>query len=446
MEGSHFVLHAALILKPKFYFASGAALTTIIAMGFIVSPFSAQASEETKFSLTEAGRLPEGNDLSSLTPDKSQEISRKITTSTGLAISPLMVAGCLGFYHWWVTSPEKRQKLSVFYQPYVWGTFLTISLLFWLNSCIGTVIPFLKKPMDFIESIENTLSAFLLGLPLIFLTQIPANLEFSAMANPAGHKFAGLMLPFFESGSQAFTAFTWVIWIPVLGMCFFSVWALSQFLNFLIVISPWGGIDLLLRMAKGFVLAAIFGALLISPWLALMLCSLLILSSLLLLRLTVRACCFVLYLSLDLFLGICAPKKEVGHTVRAYALATVGKIKRRSLGKLEISEDGDVYFRAGRKKILPLGEGLEIRHGLLGGVITDASSEKKRDLLRISNRYRLIHMQVAERYGLSFSPMDTATDAESATRGQTGSLQSSLAGPIAWLKQNFAKICSEMKV
>ena len=218
MEGSHFALLAEPILKLKSFLFPETMLATIVAIGFLGSPSSGQVSEETEHFVKEARHLSQDNDLSLLNPEKSQELSQKITTSTGLAISPLMVAGCLGFYHWWVAAPEKRQHLNLFYQPYIWGTFLAISLLFLLNSCIGTIIPFLKKPMDFVESIENTFSAFLIGLPLILLTQIPPNLEFSVVADPATHQFAGMTLPFFGSSSQAFTALTLLFWAPVLGV------------------------------------------------------------------------------------------------------------------------------------------------------------------------------------------------------------------------------------
>lgn len=344
-------------------------------------------------------------------PPKSEleNLSYKISSATGIAISPLVVAGCLGCYHWWVAPSEERSQLNIFYQPYAWGTFLGLGLLFLINSFIGTVIPFLKKPMDFVETIEHAVSGLLIGLPLILLMNLPADFQLAGSATGTGQVTAGFVPSFLAIDSWFSNALTWVFWIPVFGVCFFSVWALSQFLNLLILLSPWGGIDLLLRTVKGVVLAAILGAALISPWLALFLCSLIIVVSMLMLHFTYRACRFVFYLTFDLLMACWSPQKEVSGAVRAYALTKIGKVKKRALGKLEILEDGRAHFRVGRKKTIPLGEGFELRHGLLGGVISDVSGKKRKDLLRISKRYRLVHGEVAQRFGLTLSSAEIPT-------------------------------------
>ena len=169
-------------------------------------------------------------------PPKSEleNLSYKISSATGIAISPLVVAGCLGCYHWWVAPSEERSQLNIFYQPYAWGTFLGLGLLFLINSFIGTVIPFLKKPMDFVETIEHAVSGLLIGLPLILLMNLPADFQLAGSATGTGQVTAGFVPSFLAIDSWFSNALTWVFWIPVFGVCFFSVWALSQFLNLLI--------------------------------------------------------------------------------------------------------------------------------------------------------------------------------------------------------------------
>lgn len=385
---------------------------------------------------------------SSAVPPKSdlENLSYKISSATGIAISPLVVAGCLGCYHWWVASSEERSQLNIFYQPYAWGTFLGLGLLFLINSFIGTIIPFLKKPMDFVETIEHTVSGLLIGLPLILLMNLPADFQLAASTTGTGQVTAGFVPSFLATDSWFSTALTLIFWVPMFGVCFFSVWALSQFLNLLILLSPWGGIDLVLRTLKGVILVAILGSALISPWLALFLCSLIIVVSMLMLHFTYRACRFIFYLTFDLLMACCSPKKEISGPVRAYALTKLGKVKKRALGKLEILEDGRAHFRAGRKKTILLGEGLELRHGLLGGVISEVSGKKRKDLLRISKRYRLVHGEVAQRFGLTLSSSEIPTpEILEAVPGASSSYDRMPLTVFARWKNSFMRIGAEIR-
>jgi hypothetical protein len=384
---------------------------------------------------------------SSLEKSQLEQLSNKISTSTGLAISPLVVAGGLGGYQWWITPPEHRAKLALFYHPWVWGAFLGLGFLFLMNSCIGTLIPFLKKPMDLVETFEHTATGLLIGLPIFIFMQIPSSLVMPSVATHLPDATAGFIVPFFSASSWVFSAFTWIFWLPVLLICFFSVWALSQFINLLILLSPWGGFDLLLRMIRGTALVVIFLAALISPWLALLVCSLIILFSLLFIRFTLRACRFAAYLTLDLFLGIFCPHRSVGRKLSAYTLVALGQARKRTLGRVEPSADGCAQFCYGRKEVIQLGRGLELRDGLLGGVISESGTDSGRKLVRISKRYRLLQPQVAENLGLVIpsGPVKIITAPKQAALGIVRKCDTRVSQAFERWKNNLIQICAEIK-
>lgn len=383
----------------------------------------------------------------SLEKSQLEQLSNKISTATGLAISPLVVAGGLGGYHWWITAPEHRAELALFYHPLMWGTFLGLGFLFLVNSCVGTLIPFLKKPMDFVETIEHAVSGILIGLPIFILMQIPSSLVVSLAAAAPPDAMAGFAVPFFGASPLVFSAFTWLFWFPVLLICFFSVWALSQFINLLILLSPWGGFDLLLRIVRGTALGVVFVAALVSPWLALLVCSLIIFFSLLFVRFTLRACRFAAYLTLDIFLGIFLPHQALGRKLSGYTLVALGQARRRTLGSVELSADGCAQFCYGRKKVITLGRGLELKDGFLGGVIAESGTDSGRKLVRISKRYRLLHPQVAQSMGLvmSMGSVKTTTATKQAALGMVGSFDTRMRPAFERWKNNLMQICTEMK-
>jgi len=387
--------------------------------------------------------LPRGGAI----PEKSEleNLSVKISSATGLAISPLVVAGCLGSYQWWVTAPEDRPRLSLFCHPLAWGTFLGLGLLFLANSFIGSAIPILKKPMDFVETIEHAVSGLLIGLPLMILMKIPASLVVSGLDAPAVGTVAGFVLPISAVPVSVSAALTWFFWVPVLGLCFVSVWALSQFVNLLILLSPWGGLDLLLRALRGATLGLIFLATLISPWLALLFCLLIIVVALLMLRLTWRACHFAAYLAWDIFWGVVKPRRKLNGFVRAYALASWGEVRKGTLGKLEISQDGIVRFCYGRNKSSLLGEGLELKDGWLGGIIVDARSLPPKNLLRISKRFRCLHQEVALRYGL-IPPVQVLGSSQVTSSHTAWTGERSLGGAVESWRGLLSRIVAEIKI
>ena len=337
-----------------------------------------------------------------------EKAAEYIQTTTAIAISPLLVVGAKGLTKWYKTPADQRSSLSFINRPWVWGVFLGIGIFFIINSFIGTLIPPLKKPMDLIEPFEHIVSGFLIGLPIVVSMVLSSTQSVAALFAGSGSAVAGFILPDIASISWASVALTTVVWTIVVVICFVSVWSFSQFMNLLIVLSPWGGIDLGLRICKGIVLVAIIVAGFISPWLSIILCGAIIVSTLLALKISLRASRYLLYLISDFVFGQFRPHRGQVREVKACALTRIEKVKKRTVGILDFYDDGKVRFRHFGGNFHELPAGLELRDEFLGGVVLDPTKEKNSYLFRISRRYRLRHIEVAQRLQLAYSDPDPA--------------------------------------
>ena len=97
-----------------------------------------------------------------------EELATAVTLATGVPISPLLGVSALGALRWWHTPDSARAALPWYGRPWFWGSGLFLAFLFAANTTIGSLVPGLKKPMDFVEEHENKLSA-LVAAPIVLL-------------------------------------------------------------------------------------------------------------------------------------------------------------------------------------------------------------------------------------------------------------------------------------
>ena len=78
--------------------------------------------------------------------------------------------------------------------PLAWGTGLFLAFLFAANTTIGSLLPGLKKPMDFVEHYENQASA-LLASPIVL---VEAHRLVTGAFGPGAVPAESAALPVFE--------------------------------------------------------------------------------------------------------------------------------------------------------------------------------------------------------------------------------------------------------
>jgi len=190
---------------------------------------------------------------------RAVQLERWITTSTGLAISPLLGMGVLGGVEWFRATPEERAALPWYTTPWVWGTALGIFLLATAKDTIGVVVPeALKKPLTVLEVLEDKLSAVIVAfavLPSAVAASFPE--AWGAPGSGGGPVPAVVAMP--------------LVAVPLLLMgllvgIFGVVFLVSHACKCLLLLSPSSFVTAALKGAKGAFLLAFAGTAVVAPW------------------------------------------------------------------------------------------------------------------------------------------------------------------------------------
>lgn len=226
-----------------------------------VSPFNyaAEADIVERLGVTEAdGRLP------------GVALAEGVSQLTGVAVSPLLGVSVIGTWKYFTTPEELRDTLPWICHPAFWGIGISILLLCFFKDTIGSVAPsFVKKPLDFLELFEDKFSAIIAGSAFVpFLVQ-----QYAAFAPQSSESIVGTaMMP---APVLAAIDPVW-IWTPIALIGFFTVWIVSHAITVLAALSPFRILEVFLRGSRLALLGLVALLYLISPVLAAVLCSILI--------------------------------------------------------------------------------------------------------------------------------------------------------------------------
>jgi hypothetical protein len=300
-------------------------------------------------------------------------LAEGITQLTGVAISPLLGVSGVGAWEYFTTEASRRPELPWFCHPVAWGIGFGILALVLIKDLSGAAMPaMLKKPLDVIELFENKLSAIVASAALVpFLDRQIAEVFAREEGPVAAAGFAASGLATIEPALAQSPTLLLALLVPLSLIAFFAVWLSSHALNVLILLSPFGFLDLFLKAAR--VLFVAFLALLsaVAPVLAAILCGILILAALWFAPRAFRVCLFGSVMSIDLIRSL-VRKSERHETTRAFLARPMGSIAALSLGRLEPSAEGEVVFSSrfllvgpSRSVILPPAAELELEKGLL---------------------------------------------------------------------------------
>jgi hypothetical protein len=230
----------------------------------------------------------------------------------------------------------------------------------------------LKKPLDVIELFENKLSAIVASAALVpFLDRQIAQVFAREEGPVAAAGLAASGLATIDPALAQSPTLLIALLVPLFLIAFFAVWLSSHALNVLILLSPFGFLDLFLKATR--FLFVVFLALLsaVAPVLAAIFCGMLILAALWFAPRAFRVCLFGSVMSIDLIRSL-VRKSERHENTRAFLARPVGSIAALSLGRLEPSAEGEVVFSSrfllvgpARRVILPSAAELELEKGLL---------------------------------------------------------------------------------
>lgn len=279
-------------------------------------------------------------------------LAQTITEVTGVAISPLLGVSAVGAYRYWEAEPTARAGLPWYCQPWAWGTGLALLGLIFLKDTVGAAAPaLLKKPFDFLELFEDKLSALVASAAFV-----PMLATAAAVMNEASPPAAGLepLGGGFAAAGFAATVSWWktALYVPLCLGVFFVVWLSSHAINVLIALSPFGAVDVVLKLARVGLLALVAGGAWLNPWLGLAICLPIILLAWLVSGWAWRLTVFGTLCGWDILLFRRARLDEA-KGVDAFLARKLGNLPVRTRGRLRRTPEGGLVFHVRPWLLLP---------------------------------------------------------------------------------------------
>lgn len=182
-----------------------------------------------------------------------------VTTLTGIAISPLLGTGGYGLYQWYrADTPEKNAALPWFAKPSFFVPALLIVVLCAAKDAFGAMVPpGFKKPLDVLETVENKASGLVAAGAIVPFTMGALSswiLNSGDTTAVATRNFADTGLAMMHLGAADLSWLLNILTVPFGIAVFAVVWMASHAINVLILLSPWGAIDAVLKAARTAVL------------------------------------------------------------------------------------------------------------------------------------------------------------------------------------------------
>jgi hypothetical protein len=323
------------------------------------------------------------------------EMAQALSTITGVAISPLLGVSAVGAWRYFHTPANQRANVSWYAQPWFWGTGLFIVLLAFVKDAFGAVLPpGWKRPFDIAELIENKLSAVVAAGAFVPI--------FASLFEPSNTSWlAGTGLAAIDGSTVSS-----IVVLPFAIAVFLVVFLAAHAINILIILSPWGAIDAILKAARTFLLSLLTVVSMINPWVGALFSIAIIILAWFVAGWSFRLTAFGTVFSWDLLTlrrTRCEPK---GTEHRAF---TAGKIERtpaRSCGRLIKTSGGEFQFHYRPWLILPRkilklpNTNLAIGNGFLFPVLLRESDGKESALINFPPRYCGHESELAREYAL----------------------------------------------
>jgi hypothetical protein len=194
------------------------------------------------------------------------EIATQFAKATGVAITPLLGMSFLGASSWLRAPAEMRPMLPWYDQPFFWGTGLVLIGILWF----GHRIPVIKRGFKFIKVWESKVSAVVaiaaVGQSIVAAIQTaPApTARFSPGEWLIGSAHAANDA--LQVGQIVDNAGTTIATLVCL-LAGALVWLMFHTVNVLVLVSPIGVVDWILKGGRLAALGVLLLALVINPWL-----------------------------------------------------------------------------------------------------------------------------------------------------------------------------------
>lgn len=341
----------------------------------------------------------------------SKDISTDMSKLVGVSISPLLGIGALGAYGYFQEPMQQRNQLPWFNSPKFWIPILIFLIIITSKDFITTTFPFLhflNKPLDAVENFENIISA-IVAMPIIITLLNDANTELFSIVSSC-LKDLNISIPandqFVEAGIlQGLKTASFIV---VGCISFILVWLASHSINVLILLSPFGFIDLILRVFRFSIIGILVISSVIHPFLGLLFCILLIFIAYRISGWSFRLLVFGTIFSYDILSRKHKKNKINSEKILAFSGKSIHKIPTRTYGYLKRNEDNSIEFifkpwliKPARSIVISEASiNFEIGKGLVYPVILESNTKSNKIHFRLPPRYRSHEIELNDVLGI----------------------------------------------
>jgi hypothetical protein len=304
----------------------------IVAIIFLICFSPAAASAE--------GKGIEGSSAYSRLLLRGEVIADEISTLTGCAISPILGISVLGAYTYYTTPVEERNNVPWHAAPQFWAPLLVILFGIILKDSSKVAIPkIILVPLDAMETLLEKNTSAVLAL-IVLLTSIVGGVmdQTQLPGHAGGGLFSSAAHAAGGTASRSLAGAAGMIEPAIVAMLviavFIVVWVVSQAFNFLILLSPFSSIDLLLTLSKNCIVVLLLSAYLIHPFAGLLFSLCIILLSVFLFSRSLRFVVFGTLMAIDLLRKKSGSLEIDTDTVKVFAGAGLAGVPPMSYGVL----------------------------------------------------------------------------------------------------------------
>ena len=272
-------------------------------------------------------------------------VAENVSEATGLGISPFFVMGAMGTYKYWTASEIERPNLEWYCHPAVWGTVWALLLLCALKVTISSAVPGVTKPLDAVERATKQVSGPVAGLSVVGPSVLKASALFAATEQSAPRVVCASILPV-----EALPG-----WFMLMAVCIFGfgvVWLSFNAIDTLIFLCPFGAVEFVSKLFKVGLVLLILGAAWLSPILAMVICTILILIAAKIAGWAFRITVFGMVITTDYLFPWIARKKVDASNPHAFVACRPLRVPSRTYGRLTYA-DGQHHFTYRPFLILP---------------------------------------------------------------------------------------------
>jgi len=318
----------------------------------------------------------------------------------------MLGVSALSAWRYWSTPAALRAALPWYTSPWFWGPGLALVLVFALNTVLGSAVPGLKKPLDFLELHENQISALvaspIVAEEIVKIVRATPSLA-GLLAAPGAPALASAGLAAIGSGAAARLFVEGLAAVAGL-VAFASVFLAFHVLQVMIALSPSALLDFLLRLVRFVALGAMGVATWIHPFFGAALGLVALAVALPLAGWSFRLAVFGSVFSLDLLFRVGSGDADA-RGVAAFAGRKLAGVKTRSYGRIEGGREGALRFRyrpwlvlATRTVEIPR-PGLALLEGFTSPALVRLGGVREPVLARFAPRYRGREAALAARFG-----------------------------------------------